>query len=135
MLHYLRSPFNAMLPDDYFLTLIKFQMSRFATEPNDFETREHLRKAIEETLKNEGCWFHMAICDTSNNTPEVIQKGHLVVYVVWQASSMSKDKNRYKLTAIPKKWSKDLMSQFSVAELLQLQAETEFIIEKNPENV
>lgn len=64
--------------------LLKF----FVFEPNDFATRNRLKGALtpifDQAKLNEGCYDYLLVCDTTNNTPDVIDNNELKISIYIQ---------------------------------------------------
>jgi hypothetical protein len=74
-----------------FLTLEKATqklLKYFVFEPNDFATRNRLKGALtpifDQAKLNEGCYDYLIVCDTTNNTPDVIDNNELKVSIYVQ---------------------------------------------------
>jgi hypothetical protein len=74
-----------------FLTLEKTAqrlLKYFVFEPNSFATRNRLKGALtpifDQAKINEGCYDYMIVCDTTNNTPDVIDNNELRVSIYIQ---------------------------------------------------
>jgi hypothetical protein len=74
-----------------FLTLEKATqklLKYFVFEPNSFATRNRLKGALtplfDQAKINEGCYDYLIVCDTTNNTPDVIDNNELKVSIYIQ---------------------------------------------------
>ena len=74
-----------------FLTLEKEAnrlLKYFVFEPNDFATRNRLKGALtpifDQAKLNEGCYDYLLVCDTTNNTPDIIDNNELKISIYIQ---------------------------------------------------
>jgi hypothetical protein len=74
-----------------FLTLEKETqrlLKYYVFEPNDFSTRSRLKGALvpifDQAKLNDGCYDYLLVCDTTNNTPDVIDNNELKVSIYIQ---------------------------------------------------
>jgi phage tail sheath protein FI len=74
-----------------FLTLEKATqrlLKYYVFEPNDFATRNRLKGSLtpifDQAKLNEGCYDYLIVCDTTNNTPDVIDNNELKISIYIQ---------------------------------------------------
>jgi len=74
-----------------FLTLEKETqrlLKYYVFEPNDFATRNRLKGALipifDQAKLNDGCYDYLLVCDTTNNTPDVIDNNELKISIYIQ---------------------------------------------------
>lgn len=74
-----------------FLTLEKATqklLKYYVFEPNDFSTRNRLKGALtpifDQAKLNDGCYDYLIVCDTTNNTPDVIDRNELKISIYIQ---------------------------------------------------
>jgi hypothetical protein len=74
-----------------FLTLEKATqrlLKYYVFEPNDFATRNRLKGALtpifDQAKLNDGCYDYLIVCDTTNNTPDVIDNNQLKISIYIQ---------------------------------------------------
>lgn len=74
-----------------FLTLEKSTqrlLKYYVFEPNSFATRNRLKGALtpifDQAKLNDGCYDYLIVCDTTNNTPDVIDNNELKVSIYIQ---------------------------------------------------
>ena len=74
-----------------FLTLEKETqrlLKYYVFEPNDFATRSRLKGALvpifDQAKLNDGCYDYLLVCDTTNNTPDVIDNNELKISIYIQ---------------------------------------------------
>lgn len=74
-----------------FLTLEKAAqrlLKYYVFEPNDFATRNRLKGALtpifDQAKLNDGCYDYLLVCDTTNNTPDVIDNNQLKISIYIQ---------------------------------------------------
>jgi hypothetical protein len=74
-----------------FLTLEKETqrlLKYYVFEPNDFSTRSRLKGALipifDQAKLNDGCYDYLLVCDTTNNTPDVIDNNELKISIYIQ---------------------------------------------------
>jgi hypothetical protein len=74
-----------------FLTLEKEAqrlLKYYVFEPNDFATRNRLKGALvpifDQAKLNDGCYDYLLVCDTTNNTPDVIDNNELKISIYIQ---------------------------------------------------
>ena len=74
-----------------FLTLEKETqalLKYYVFEPNDFATRNRLKGSLipifDQAKLNDGCYDYLLVCDTTNNTPDVIDNNELKISIYIQ---------------------------------------------------
>lgn len=123
------NPFAALLPDSYIIAMAKLQINQFALEPNDKQTRKKIETSIYEVLRKNGVYYSGIICDSSNNTSDLIDQNKICVYLEFQTTSFSK-LSKYNLIAGPLKWDHKTASYFTEKDYLALFTDLEFEVEK-----
>jgi len=85
------SAFDRINVRKLFLTLEKETqrlLKYYVFEPNSFATRNRLKGALtpifDQARLNEGCYDYLLVCDTTNNTPDVIDNNELKISIYIQ---------------------------------------------------
>jgi hypothetical protein len=85
------SAFDRLNVRRLFLTLEKETqklLKYYVFEPNDFSTRSRLKGGLipifDQAKLNDGCYDYLLVCDTTNNTPDVIDNNELKVSIYIQ---------------------------------------------------
>jgi hypothetical protein len=85
------SAFDRLNVRRLFLTLEKETqalLKYYVFEPNDFATRNRLKGALvpifDQAKLNDGCYDYLLVCDTTNNTPAVIDNNELKISIYIQ---------------------------------------------------
>lgn len=126
---YLRFPFNALAPDEYFLELVKYQLAYFAFEQNNPETRKKIEETINDLFKREGTYMYGVICDGSNNPPEIVNERKIVVFIDFRPTSLVKTSSKYILTLL-QVWNKNQAAHFNDQDYVQTILDADIQVEK-----
>ena len=123
------NPFAALIPDEFTISQVKYQLTLFALENNDQETRQLIEKTLHDYFAKQPYYYFGCVCDANNNTPDIVEQNKLVLYFEFKTTAISK-LCKYKMIIGPKHWNKKQAVNFSESELVKIYTSLEFEVEK-----
>lgn len=116
MFRELMAGFHSTLSDEYFLTLVKIEMSAFVLDKLNRNTWTQVEAALNEMFRRQGCYAYGALCSYDQNPQDIIDQGKIGAHIEFQPTRFH-SKVKYYCTIEPKiNWDRDVLATLSEQE-------------------